>query len=126
MPKRPRRHATARDYPRTARLNRLYQEILAEAIELIDDDRLELVTVMSVEVDGDLKRATVYVDSPGGEDADELVLEALEENRHRLQGAIGRQARVKHTPELAFRPDDVSRGAARVEEVLRALHDDES
>jgi len=125
MPKRPRRHTTARDFPRTARLNRLYQEILAESIEHIDDDRLELVTVMSVVVDGDLKRATVYVDSPGGEDADVIVLEALEEHRYRLQGAIGRQARVKHTPELVFRPDDVSRSAARVEEVLRSLHDEE-
>src|SRR5690606_24275031 len=125
MPKRPRRHATARDFPRTARLNRLYQEILAESIEHIDDECLELVTVMSVVVDGDLKRATVYVDSPGGEDDDVIVLAALEEHRFRLQGAIGRQARVKHTPELVFRPDDVNRSAARVEEVLRSLHDDE-
>ncbi|MGV3760059.1 MAG: 30S ribosome-binding factor RbfA [Actinomycetota bacterium] len=126
MPKRTRRHATARDFPRTARLNRLYQEILAEEIELLDDDRLQLVTVMSVDVDGDLKRATVYIESLGGEADDAIVMEALEEVRHRLQSAIGRQARVKHTPELIFRPDDVSRGAARVEEVLRSLHDDES
>ena len=33
--------------PRTARLNRLFQEILAEELELIDDDRLEMVTIMS-------------------------------------------------------------------------------
>ena len=126
MPKRTRRHSTARDFPRTARLNRLYQEILAEEIELLDDDRLQLVTVMSVDVDGDLKRATVYLESLGGEADDAIVMEALEEVRHRLQSAIGRQARVKHTPELIFRPDDVSRGSARVEEVLRGLHDDES
>jgi len=125
MPKRPRRHATARDYPRTARLNRLYQEILAEELELVDDDRLEMVTVMSVAVDGDLRHATVYIDSLGGEADDEVVLEALEELRPRLQAAIGRQARVKHTPELLFRPDDVSRGAARLEEVLRSLRDEE-
>ena len=125
MPKRTRRHSTARDFPRTARLNRLYQEILAEEIELLDDDRLQLVTVMSVDVDGDLKRATVYLESLGGEADDADVMEALEEVRHRLQSAIGRQARVKRTPELIFRPDDVSRGAARVEEVLRSLHDDE-
>ncbi len=125
MPKRTRRHATARDYPRTARLNRLYQEILAEELELVDDDRLEMVTVMSVAVEGDLRHATVYIDSLGGEDDDDVVLEALEELRPRLQAAIGRQARVKHTPELVFRPDDVSRGAARLEEVLRSLRDEE-
>jgi ribosome-binding factor A len=125
MTKRTRSHHTARDYPRTARLNRLFQEILAEELELIDDDRLEMVTVMSVDVEGDLRRATVYYDSLAGADGDELVLEALGEARGRLQRAIGAQARVKRTPELVFKPDDVARGAARLEEVLRSLHDDE-
>jgi ribosome-binding factor A len=125
MPKRTRSHSTARDYPRTARLNRLFQRILAEELELIDDDRLEMVTVMSVDCDGDLRRATVYYDTLGGADDDDAVLEALGEARHRLQGAIGRQARVKRTPELVFKPDDVARGAARLEEVLRSIRDDE-
>jgi ribosome-binding factor A len=125
MARRTRTHHTARDYPRTARLNQLFQEILAEELERIDDERLELVTIMSVDVDGDLHRAVVYFDTLGGEDDDAGVLEALGELRHRLQGAIGRQARVKRTPELVFRPDDVGRGAARLEEVLRSIHDEE-
>ena len=49
MAKRTRSQHTARDYPRTARLNRLFQEILAEHLELIDDDRLAMVTIMSVD-----------------------------------------------------------------------------
>ena len=124
MTRRTRTNRTVRDYPRTARLNTLFQEILAEELERIDDERLELVTIMSVDVDGDLHRAVVYFDTLGGEDDDEPVLEALGEQRHRLQGAIGRQARVKRTPELVFRPDDVGRGAARLEEVLRNIHDE--
>ena len=67
----------------------------------------------------------MYYDTLGGSDDDETVLEALGEVRHRLQSAIGRQARVKRTPELVFKPDDVARGAARIEEVFRSLHDDE-
>ena len=127
MPKRARTrsHTTARDYPRTARLNKLFHEILAEELELVDDDRLVLVTIMSVDCDADLRRATVYFDTPGGEDDDADVLEALGEHRHRLQGAIGRQTSVKRTPELVFKPDDVARGAARLEEVLRQIRDDE-
>ena len=116
-----RRSGTARDYPRTARLNQLYQEILADELERIDDDRLQLVTIMSVDVDGDLKRATVFYDSPAGEEADEDVQPALEQLRPRLQKAIGRQARVRHVPELSFRPDEVERSAARVEDILRDL-----
>jgi ribosome-binding factor A len=125
MTKRTRSHQTARDYPRTARLNRLFQEILAEELELIDDDRLHMVTIMSIDCEADLRRAVVYYDTLGGDEDDEAVLEALGEARHRLQGAIGRQARVKRTPELVFRPDEVARGAARLEEVLRSIRDDE-
>ena len=125
MARRTRTNRTARDYPRTARLNTLFQEILAEELERIDDERLELVTIMSVEVDGDLSRAVVYFDTLGGEDEDERVLEALDEQRTRLRGAVGRQARVKRTPELVFRPDDVGRSAARLEEVLRKIHDED-
>jgi ribosome-binding factor A len=119
--KRRRTHGGPREYPRTARLNQLFQEILAEELERIDDDRLELVTIMSVEVDGDLRHATLYYDSPAGEAADEEILAAFGALRGRLQGAIGRQARIKRVPELAFRPDDVERSAARVEDILRDL-----
>ena len=127
MPKRTRtrQHTTARDYPRTARLNQLFHEILAEELEKIDDERLELVTVMSVDCESDLRHATVYYDTLGGEDDDEDVLEALSAHRHSLQSAIGRQARVKRTPELVFKPDAVGRGAARLEEVLRQIHEEE-
>ena len=124
MARRTRTTRTARDYPRTARLNQLFQEILAEELERVDDERLGMVTVMSVEVDGDLGRAIVYFDTLGGEDEDVTVLEALGEQRHRLQGAIARQTRIKRTPELVFRPDDVGRSAARLEEVLRNIHDE--
>jgi ribosome-binding factor A len=125
MTKRSRTHGTARDYPRTARLNRLFQEILGDELERLDDERLELLTITSVDCDADLGRAIVYYDSLGGEDDDADVLEALGEVRQKLQSAIARQTRVKRTPELVFRPDDVVRGAVRIDEVLRDLHRDD-
>lgn len=111
-------------YPRTARLNELVHQIVAEELERLDDPRLDLVTVMSVEVDPDLRHATVVFDTPEGDQRDEEVLAALHDHRVRLQRAVGRQARIKRTPTLTFRPDVVERGAARVEDVLRHLHDE--
>jgi ribosome-binding factor A len=117
MKKRP----TARDYPRTARLNTLVREIVAEELERIDDERLELVTLTSVVVDGDLARAVVYYDHSRGEEADAEIAEAFTEQRKRLQGAVGRQTTFKRTPELRFETDEVLRDALRIEEVLRGL-----
>jgi ribosome-binding factor A len=112
---------TARDYPRTARLNELLREILADELERIDDDRLPLATVVSVEVEPDLRRATVFYDNLDGPEGDEETLEALGEVRVRLQAAIGRQARVKRTPELTFRPDPSVRSGERIDELLRDI-----
>jgi ribosome-binding factor A len=133
---------TARDYPRTARLNHLIHEIVAEELERIDDERLGFLTVVAVEVERDLRRAVVWyttLDGPVGgradagadhtdhhsdqaDDADDRVLvEALEEHRPRIQSAIARQAHIRRTPELSFQPDLVIRQAERVEEILRDL-----
>jgi ribosome-binding factor A len=114
-------HGTARQYPRTARLNELLREILAEELERLDDDRLELLTITSVDIEGDLRHASVYYDSLDGEDGDEQVLEALGELRWRLQAAIGREARMKRTPELSFAPDPGVRAGARIEELLAEM-----
>jgi ribosome-binding factor A len=112
------RRASPRQYPRTARLNRLLREILAEELELIDDERLELVTLISVDVDADLHLAVVYYDSLDGEEGDDLVLEALADARIRLKGAIGRQTRLKRVPELSFRPDPAVREGSKIEAIL--------
>ena len=99
---------------------------MADELERIDDERLELVTVVAVEVEPDLRRAAVFVSSPRGEEADDELLGALGDVRKRLQGAIARQARLKRVPELAFRPDEVTRSAARIEDILRRVrpHDE--
>jgi ribosome-binding factor A len=120
---------TARDYPRTARLNHLVHEIVAEEIERIDDERLGFLTVVGVDVESDLRRATVFYTTLAGDEPpgdDDPVVEALAEHRPRLQSAIGRQARLKRTPELSFEPDEVIRRAERVEEILRDLASDDA
>jgi ribosome-binding factor A len=124
---------TARDYPRTARLNHLIHEIVAEELERIDDERLGFLTVVAVEVERDLRRAVVWyttLDAPAGgpddgHDADGRLADALEGHRARIQSAIARQAHIRRTPELSFQPDLVIRQAERVEEILRDIGDSE-
>lgn len=125
-PRRGRRPTTsARPVPRTARLNELLRQIVAEELERIDDERLELVTITDVDVDRELNRAIVRFDSLQGPEGDAPILVALGERRIRLQAAIARQIRARKTPILEFRPDDVIRSAERIERILRDLHNDD-
>jgi ribosome-binding factor A len=107
-------------------LNRLLQEIIGDALESFDDERVEQLAVTSVEVEPDLRHATVYFDTLEGGDADDRAVEVLTELRVRLQRAVADQARLKRTPELAFRPDPAVRGGERIDEILRSIHRDES
>jgi ribosome-binding factor A len=103
------------------------QEIVADEIERLEDDRLGLFTVVAVDVDPDLRRATVFYTSlsaaTGDNESDELG-KALAQHRARLQAAIGRQAHLKRTPELVFRQDTVIRQAERIEEIMREIADE--
>jgi ribosome-binding factor A len=107
-----------RRYPRVARVNELVREVVADELERIDDERLELVTITGVHVDPDLRHAVVWFSSLRGG-----VVEVLTAHRVRLQRAIARQVRMKRTPELVFRPDPAIASGRRVEDILRELQE---
>ncbi len=107
-------------YSRSARVSTTLQEIIADELVRIDDERLAFVTVTGIDVDPELNRAIVFFDSLAGEEGDAEILEAFADHRVRLQGSIARQIRAKKTPILDFRPDMVIRSAARIDEILRS------
>ena len=110
-------------YPRTARLSEVLKEVIADELTRIDDERLDLVTITSVDVDPEMNRAIVYYDSMKGEEGDAGIQEALGEHRARMQASINRQMHARKTPILSFRPDEVIRAAERIEELLRRQPD---
>jgi ribosome-binding factor A len=105
-------------YPRTARVNQVLREVVADALERQSDidDRLRLITVTSVDTTPDLRRATVYLSSLSDDAA-----EALAAQRVALQRQIGREVRLKRTPLLEFAPDPAVAHGFQVEEILRRL-----
>jgi len=100
-------------------LNESLREVIAEELTKIDDERLDLVTVTSIDVDPEMNRAIVFFDSLRGEDGDSEILEAFHHHRVRLQGSVARQIRSKKTPILQFRADETIRAAERIDRVLR-------
>jgi len=101
-------------------VNELLREVIADALERIDDDRLPLTTVTGVTADPDLRHATVWYSA-----LREGAGDALVEHRVQLQAAIGREVRLKRTPELAFKLDPAIATGTRVEEIIRDLREDE-
>ncbi len=110
---------SSRGYPRQARLSEVLREIIADELTRIDDERLDFVTVTSIDVDAEMNRAIVFYDSLGGVEDDEAIQAVLGEYRARMQASINRQMHARKTPILSFKPDEVIRAAERIEEVLR-------
>jgi ribosome-binding factor A len=109
-------------YPRSARVNQVLREVLADALERLADadERLRLATVTAVDTAPDLRHATVFMSSLSDDMA-----EALGSHRAGLQRAIAREVRLKRTPHLEFAPDPAVAHGSRVEEILRRIrHDD--
>jgi ribosome-binding factor A len=100
-------------------LSEVLREIIADELTRIDDERLDFVTVTSIDVDAEMNRAIVFYDSLGGVEDDEAIQAVLGEYRARMQASINRQMHARKTPILSFKPDEVIRAAERIEEVLR-------
>ena len=111
---------SGQNYERTDRVSGLVKEIVAGELERIDDSRLFLVSITGVDVDRELANATVWFHISDEEDV-EVVADALEEHRQRLQQALARQSRMRRTPTIHFAPDTSIHDASRIESILDEL-----
>ena len=114
-----RRSNRTREYQRSARLNELLREIIAEELERVDDDRLDWVSVVSVEVDNELTKARVYLSSL--EENEDEIIKVLSEYRGQFRKVIGRSPRIRRVPDLVFMIDPSIRSGNRIEEILSEL-----
>ena len=110
----------AAPYARSLRVNQVVRQVLAEEIERLADadERLRLVTITEVDTAPDLRHATVFLSSLTDDST-----EALVERRAQLQRALGRQVRMKRTPQLEFAVDPAVVAGGRVDDVLRRIRD---
>jgi ribosome-binding factor A len=118
-----------RKFPRTARVNEVMLEVLADELERMADPRLELVTFTGVKVTRDLSYATVYYSTLGATvspDAPESFADdaanALRKAAPHLRGLVGRQMRIRQVPSLTFEVDPGIVAGQRIDEILRGIH----
>ena len=117
----PKRSSSPRRYPRTARVNEVVLETLAEELERLSDPRLGFVTLTGVEVTADLREATVYYSVLGSGEAREDSADGLRSATAHLKAVLGKQVRMKYTPDLIFREDPAVTEGQRVEQIIRTF-----
>jgi ribosome-binding factor A len=119
---------SAKRYPRTARVNEVMLEVLADELERMSDPRLELVTLTGVDVSRDLAHAKVYYSTLTATAVDtresipEEAATALQAAGSHLRGVVGRQMRIRQVPRLAFYVDPGIVSGQRIEDILREIH----
>lgn len=104
------------------------REIVAGMLERrIKDPRLGFVTVTDVRITADLREATVYY-TVYGDDAERAGSEAaLASAQGLLRAEVGKQTGIKHTPTLAFVPDQLPDSARHIDDLITKArrHDEE-
>ena len=119
---------SAHRYPRTARVNEVLIEIVADELNRLSDPRLEMVTLTGAEVSTDLAYATLYysaLDPAGGTQNDaqaKATSAALHKATPHLRRVLGGQVRWRNTPALTFKVDPSVAAGQRIEELLREIH----
>ncbi len=108
---------------RVARLSQAVREVISTAILFhLRDPRIKNVTVLRVEVAGDVRTAKVYVSVLGTEKERALCLHGLNASRGFIQSKVADRIETRYTPVLKFVLEDaVSSGAEEADRILKEL-----
>jgi len=107
------------------RVNEAVRQVLSEAVVELKDPRIGFVTITAVETSPDLREARVYVSVLGSERKRERTLLGLEAAHGVLQARIGRELRMKRTPQLAFEYDPTVERGVRMSQLIDELAPDD-
>jgi ribosome-binding factor A len=109
------------------RTNRMGDLVRAELSDLllrsVQDPRIKLVSLTSVEVTPDMRRALIRVSALGEEEQRQEALEALRHARGFLRTELSHRLRTRVTPELVFELDRGAEHSQRISDLLESLHD---
>jgi ribosome-binding factor A len=110
---------------RMRRVNESLRTVLAEAVGELKDPRIGFVTVTGVETSHDLRHAVVFVSVLGSERKRANSLAGLEAAHGVLQARLGRELRMKRTPQLTFQYDPSVEQGVRMSKLIDELVTDE-
>jgi len=107
------------------RVNESVRQVLAETLPELKDPRIGLVTVTGVDTTPDLRHATVFVSVLGSARKRRATLDGLAAAHGVLQARLGRQLRMKRTPQITFEYDPSVEHGVRMTRLIDELAPDD-
>jgi ribosome-binding factor A len=107
------------------RVNESVRQVLSEAVPELKDPRIGFVTLTGVETSADLRHARVFVSVFGSERKRRATLDALTAAHGVLQAQLGRELRMKRTPQLVFEYDRSVAEGVRMSRLIDELVSDD-
>jgi ribosome-binding factor A len=112
---------------RAARVGDQMREELASLIRTnVKDPRVGFVSIVKVEVSGDLRHAKVYVSVMGSEPERKESIRALQSAGGFLRGQLSQIMSLRYTPELHFHLDDSIAHGTRIAALLVQVQKDQA
>ena len=107
---------------RTAKVAEAIREVVSSTILFeLRDPRIKNVTVLGVDVPGDLRSAKVRVSVMGDDTQQRLTMQGINAARGFLQGKVGDRLNLRFTPVLSFEIDEGVKKAAEASRILTRL-----
>ena len=102
----------------------LVKRELALALAEARDPRLSFVTLIDIKLSPDFRHATVYVSALNEEEEAET-LHVLQAHQGHFRSELAKRMKLKHTPELLFRIDEVERKAQRLDQLFQQIESEQ-
>ena len=110
-------------------INRITQDIkvtLSELLRGIKDPRVsKLLSIVKVDVSGDLSYATVYVSAIEGFETTVNAVKALKGAAGYLRREMGMRLSLRKVPELRFVADDSIEQSANISKIIESFKEEE-
>ena len=100
----------------------LKREIAQIVQNQLKDPGLGFVTITGAKLSADLKQARIFYSVLGDEDSKKRTASALKRASGFIQNEVGRNLKLKYTPEVLFEFDGSVEYGAHIEELIERIH----
>ncbi|MBP9115289.1 MAG: 30S ribosome-binding factor RbfA [Acidimicrobiia bacterium] len=109
-------------FSRMSRVNSLVHKVIAQELEELDDDDLELCTVTGVSISPDLRHGDIYISVLGDDTRTDLALIALDKYKGKIKKKLGQEIRIKYMPDIHFKVDPSIEEGQKIEVLIKKVH----